>query len=38
MRIAALDDELSQAQLVKHVLTAAGHDCHVFTDGRGLTR
>jgi len=38
MRIAALDDELSQAQLVKHVLNGAGHDCHVFTDGRSLMR
>ena len=38
MRIAALDDELSQAQLIRHVLTAAGHDCHVFTDGRSLMR
>ena len=38
MRIAALDDELSQAQLVKHVLTGAGHDCHIFTDGRSLMR
>lgn len=38
MRIAALDDELSQAQLVKHVLSGAGHDCHIFTDGRSLMR
>ncbi len=38
MRIAALDDELSQAHVVKHVLSAAGHDCHVFTDARALMR
>ncbi|TDG02694.1 response regulator transcription factor [Paraburkholderia guartelaensis] len=36
MRIAVLDDDPSQLQFVSEALTAAGHDCHVFAEGRAL--
>lgn len=36
MRIAALEDDVDQAHLVKHVLTFAGHDCHIFSTGKSL--
>jgi DNA-binding response OmpR family regulator len=36
MRIAVLDHDPSQLQYFSEALTAAGHDCHVFTEGRAL--
>lgn len=38
MRIAALEDDVDQGQMVKQVLTFAGHDCHLFADGKSLIR
>jgi len=38
MRIALLEDEMDQADLVGAWLTAAGHGCHVFTRGKDLVR
>lgn len=38
MRIATLDDDISQLDLTKCTLRAIGHDCHVFTDGAALLR
>ena len=37
MRIAILEDEPAQAALIRACLDAAGHDCHVFGNGRTLT-
>ena len=36
MRICVLDDDLSQTEFVAQTLTAAGHLCEVFTDGKSL--
>jgi DNA-binding response OmpR family regulator len=36
MRIAVLDNDRSQADLVSQVLTTAGHTCHVFSLGKDL--
>lgn len=36
MRIAILDDDLSQTDLVSQVLTEVGHTCHTFNKGREL--
>ena len=36
MRIAVLDNDRSQADLVSQVLTTAGHTCHVFATGKDL--
>lgn len=36
MRIAILEDEPSQAALIRSWLAAAGHDCHLFGNGREL--
>ena len=38
MRIALLEDEQEQADLVRAWLTAAGHSCHVYALGKGLVR
>lgn len=38
MRIAALEDDVDQGQMIKQVLTFAGHDCHLFTDGKSMIR
>ncbi|RCS57564.1 response regulator transcription factor [Parvibium lacunae] len=36
MRIAALDDDAEQVQMITATLTAAGHTCHSFTQGKQL--
>lgn len=36
MRICVLDDDLSQTAFVAQTLTAAGHSCQGFTDGKSL--
>ncbi len=36
MRIAILEDDPSQAELIASWLAACGHDCHLFGDGREL--
>jgi DNA-binding response OmpR family regulator len=36
MRIAVLDDDRSQSELVCQVLTSAGHSCHAFVSGKDL--
>jgi len=36
MRICVLDDDLSQTAFVAQTLTAAGHSCQVFTEGKSL--
>lgn len=36
MRIAVLDNDASQVDLITQVLTAAGHDCHVYPGGKEL--
>jgi DNA-binding response OmpR family regulator len=36
MRIAVLDDDRSQTDLVSQVLTAAGHICHAFQSGKEM--
>lgn len=38
MRIAALDDESSQLDLIKLTMEGLGHQCHGFEDGRSLLR
>lgn len=38
MRIAVLDDDSAQADLVCQTLTDAGHICHTYTSGRELVR
>ena len=38
MRIAALDDEQSQLELIRHTMEGLGHECHGFSDGRSLLR
>ncbi|RST45432.1 response regulator transcription factor [Variovorax sp. DXTD-1] len=36
MRIAALDDDTDQLDLIKSILKAMNHQCHLFTDGAAL--
>ncbi|MEG2031368.1 MAG: response regulator, partial [Janthinobacterium sp.] len=36
MRIAVLDSDHSQAELICQVLTAAGHACHEFQSGKEM--
>ena len=38
MRIAALDDESCQLELIRHTMETIGHECHGFTDGKSLLR
>lgn len=38
MRIAALDDESSQLELIQLTMEGLGHECHVFGEGRLLLR
>ncbi len=38
MRIAALDDEASQLELIRHTMVDAGHECHAFYEGKALLR
>jgi DNA-binding response OmpR family regulator len=38
MRVAALDDDVEELDLIKSTLRAVGHDCHVFTEGSALQR
>lgn len=38
MRIAAVDDDPAQLDLIKAVVASMGHDCHVFLDGTSLLR
>ena len=38
MRIAALDDEPCQLELIKHTMEGIGHECHMYTEGKTLLR
>lgn len=38
MRIAALDDDRTQLDLISHVMNGIQHECHVYTEGRALLR
>lgn len=38
MRIAALDDESGQLDLIQSTMDGIGHECHGFSDGRSLLR
>lgn len=38
MRIAALDDEPSQLELIRHAMEGQGHECHGFGDPRAFLR
>ena len=38
MRIAALDDEARQLELIRHTMEGIGHECHGYTDGKSLLR
>ena len=38
MRIAALDDEGYQLELIRHAVEVIGHECHGFADGKSLLR
>lgn len=38
MRIAALDDETGQLELIRHTMVAKGHECHGFSEGKTLLR
>lgn len=38
MRIAALDDEAHQLELIRHTMEVVGHECHGFTEGKALLR
>ena len=38
MRIAAVDDDPAQLDLVRAVVASMGHDCHLFSDGQSLLR
>ena len=38
MRIAALDDEPCQLELIRHTMEVIGHECHGFTEGKVLLR
>ncbi|SDD11545.1 two component transcriptional regulator, winged helix family [Cupriavidus sp. YR651] len=36
LRIASLEDDIAQAALVREIVTAAGHECVTFSDGRRM--
>ncbi|SFM35156.1 response regulator transcription factor [Variovorax sp. OV329] len=38
MRIAALDDEQSQLDLIKHAMQGIEHECHAYSEGKALLR
>jgi DNA-binding response OmpR family regulator len=38
MRLAALDDEASQLELIRHTMEDIGHECHAFYEGKALLR
>lgn len=38
MRIAAIDDDLSQLELIRHTIQGIQHECHLYSDGRTLSR
>lgn len=38
MRIAALDDESGELDLIRATMEGIGHECHEFSDGRSLLR
>jgi DNA-binding response OmpR family regulator len=38
MRIAALDDEASHLELIRHTMEDIGHECHAFCEGKALLR
>ena len=38
MRIAALDDEPSQLELIRHTMEGLGHECHGYVEGKALLR
>lgn len=38
MRIAALDDDLSQLELIRHTMNGIQHECHVYSEGKALLR
>ena len=38
MRIAALDDESGQLDLIRLTMEGIGHECHGFSDGKSLLR
>jgi len=38
MRIAALDDEQSQLELIRHTMAGIDHECHLYTEGKALLR
>lgn len=38
MRVAALDDEANQLELIQRTLASMGHDCHGFTDSKAFLR
>jgi len=38
MRIAALDDEAVQLDLIRHTMEGIGRECHGFSDGKTLLR
>jgi len=38
MRIAALDDELSQLELIRLTMAGIDHECHLYTEGKSLLR
>jgi DNA-binding response OmpR family regulator len=38
MRIAALDDEAGQLELIQHTMDGIGHECHGYADARTLLR
>lgn len=38
MRIAALDDEAGQLELIHHTMDGIGHECHGYADARTLLR
>jgi len=38
MRIAALDDDPSQLELIQHTMNGIQHECHVYSEGKALLR
>ncbi|HYP83165.1 response regulator transcription factor [Variovorax sp.] len=38
MRIATLDDEVSQIELIRHTMNGIDHECHAYTEGKALMR
>jgi len=38
MRIAALDDDLSQLDLIRHTMQGIQHECHLYSEGKALLR